>query len=96
MAICHGLSPPCSAAFDWNLFEAHEDTHLAQSAEERGVALIAQGILERLDQISMSSEDKLDERSEVDSIMSQEPVMEGLFSFGCRLSFNIHALHLSS
>jgi hypothetical protein len=41
-------------------------------------------------------EDELGERSEVDSIASQEPIVGDLFLFGCCLSFNIHALHLSS
>ncbi|KAF8220185.1 hypothetical protein L208DRAFT_1417052, partial [Tricholoma matsutake] len=70
MATSQGLSPPRSSAFDWNLFEANEDTDLAQSAEQRSVALIAQGLLDRLDELS---EDELDERSEVGSTASHEP-----------------------
>lgn len=75
MADQQGLSPPHSAGIDWHLFEANEITDLAQSAEQRGVALITQGFLERLDELSMSSMADLEERSEIDQAESQEPVV---------------------
>lgn len=68
---------------DWNLLEATEETELAQSADQQAVAMISQGLLERLDQLSVLdnfSEDEVDERSE-DEDDPPEPVVGGMLSY---------------
>ncbi|KAG6915323.1 hypothetical protein DXG01_012129 [Tephrocybe rancida] len=57
----------------WNLFEATKDTQLAPSAEQQGVALVAQGLLEQLDAMDLpsdneTSEERLDFESETETI----------------------------
>jgi hypothetical protein len=51
---------------DWGLFEAHEDTELSVSLEQQGIALIAQSLRNRFDELSIGSADEGDERSDVD------------------------------
>jgi hypothetical protein len=50
----------------WGLFEANERTDLAMSSEQQGVALIAQSLLDRFDELSIDSADEGAEQSEVD------------------------------
>jgi hypothetical protein len=79
-AVHQGYSPSPHAGIDWNLFEANEHTDLDESPEQRGVALIAQGLLDRLDQLSASSMDELEERSDIEPIEGLEPVVSRLCS----------------
>jgi hypothetical protein len=79
-----GFSPPHHAGIDWNLFEANEHTRLDESPEQRGVALIAQDIIDRFEQLSANSMDELEERSDVEPIDGLEPVeavVAGLHSY---------------
>lgn len=71
--------PSPEYTIDWNLFEATEDTDLAHSADQEAVALIAQGLIERLDQLSLEniSEDEAEERLE-DEECPAEPVAHGI------------------
>jgi hypothetical protein len=50
----------------WGAFEANENTDLALSLEQQGVALIARSLLDRFDEFSVGSLDGDDERSKVD------------------------------
>jgi hypothetical protein len=61
----------------WGLFEANEDTDLALSLEQQGIALIAQSLLDRFDEISVGSADNEDERSAVDEDNVPEPIVPG-------------------
>lgn len=55
---------PSSTGISWNAFDANERTDLAPSHEQQSVFLIAQALLERLDDQSFGSEDENDERSD--------------------------------
>jgi len=58
----------------WGLFEASEDTELAMSVEQRGIALIAKSLLDRFEELSdVESIDEADERSDVDDDEVREP-----------------------
>jgi hypothetical protein len=57
-------SPDLAPIPKWGLFEVHGDTDLALSAEEQGIALIAQSLLDRFDEMSVGSEDDEVERSD--------------------------------
>jgi len=50
----------------WGAFEANENTDLALSLEQQGVALIARSLLDWFDEFSVGSLDGDDERSKVD------------------------------
>ncbi|KAF7965797.1 hypothetical protein HWV62_41769 [Athelia sp. TMB] len=67
----------------WGLFSAGDATHLNRSGEEEGVALIAQSLLARLDELSDEETD--DERSEEGDGECREPIISGhesTFSLG--------------
>lgn len=71
------LPPDASvlSGFNWNLFEATEDTTVELTAEQAGVASIAQQLLDRLDAVSeVDSEDDVVEQS--DSEQSPENPVE--------------------
>jgi hypothetical protein len=57
----------------WGLFEANEETNLALSLEQQGIALIAQSLLDRFDELSVRSADDGAERSEDDEDEVPEP-----------------------
>jgi hypothetical protein len=59
------------------VFEANKDTDLALSLEQQGIALIAQSLLDRFDEISVGSADNEDERSAVDEDNVPEPIVPG-------------------
>lgn len=61
----------------WGVFEANDDTDLALSVEQQGIALIAQLLLDRFDEISVESADNEDERLEVDEDDVPEPIVPG-------------------
>ena len=61
----------------WGLFEANDNTDLALSLEQQGIALIAQSLLDRFDEISVGSVDNGDERSQVDEDEVPEPIVQG-------------------
>lgn len=63
----------------WSMFEANEDTELAVSLEQQGVALIARSLLERFDELSVGSAEDADadERSQVDEVEVLEPTVAG-------------------
>lgn len=73
-----GRSPP-SSGISWNLYEATEPTHLAPSAEEHSIALIARGLLERFDELSGASDDEPAERSDIEGeeLDPNEPIVCG-------------------
>ena len=62
----------------WGLFEANDDTDLASSLEQQGIASIARSLLDRFDEISVESLDNGDERSEVDEDEVPEPIVPGI------------------
>jgi hypothetical protein len=70
--------PEPSPIEGWGLFEANDDTDLALSSEQHGIALIAQSLLDRFDEISVGSVDNGDERSEVDEDEVPEPILQGM------------------
>jgi hypothetical protein len=74
----------------WGLFEANEDTDLALSSEQQGIALIAKSLLDRFDEMSVGSADNDDERSEVDEADVPEPIVPGkcICSFSWKTSYN--------
>lgn len=78
-----GQTPP-DYGVDWNLFEANENTDLSLSSEQEAVGLIAQGLLERLDQLSDEdlSEDEVVERSDDEGEELLEPVVGGIILDG--------------
>lgn len=81
-------SPP-GTLIDWNLYNVNEDTNLAPSAEQQRVASIAQDLLDRLDNLSVSSADDEVERSD-DEHSADEPIVTSTFHFhlknySCRL-----------
>jgi hypothetical protein len=53
--------PELSPVEGWGLFEANGDTDLALSLEQQGIALIAQSLLDRFDELSVGSLDDGDE-----------------------------------
>ena len=61
----------------WGLFEANEITDLAMSSEQQGVALIAQSLLDRFDELSVGSADEGAEWSEIDEDEVPEPTLAG-------------------
>jgi len=61
----------------WGAYQANEDTDLALSLEQQGIALVAQSVLDRLDEISVGSADGDDERSAVDEDDVPEPIVPG-------------------
>jgi hypothetical protein len=72
-------SPPFHATpFEgWGLFEAHEDTELAESLEKQGVARLTKSLLDRFDEMSVGSVDDEDERSDVNEDELLEPTVAG-------------------
>jgi hypothetical protein len=62
----------------WAMFEAYGDTNLALSAEDQGIALLAKGLLQHFDEVSIGSEDDGDERSDDDANNEiPEPIVTG-------------------
>ena len=86
----HSLEPAPIPIEGWGLFEANEDTDLALSSEQQGIALIAKSLLDRFDEMSVGSADNNDERSEVDEADVPEPIVSGkcFCSFSCETSYN--------
>jgi hypothetical protein len=70
--------PELSPVEGWGLFEANDNTYLAQALEQQGIALIARSLLDRFDEISVGSLDDGDERSEVDEDEVPEPIVPGM------------------
>ena len=73
----HTPEPAPMPVEGWGLFEASEETDLALSLEQQGIALIAKSLLDRFDEISIGSADDEDERSEVDEDEMPEPTVIG-------------------
>jgi hypothetical protein len=69
--------PDPSPLGGWGMFKASEDTDLAMSSEQQGIALIAQSLLDRFDELSVGSADDGAERSEVDEDEVPEPSLAG-------------------
>jgi hypothetical protein len=75
----HEHTPEPAPIEGWGLFGANEDTELAMSLEQQGVALITQSLLERFDELSVGSAEDADadERSQVDEHEVLEPTVAG-------------------
>lgn len=64
--------------YGWGQFTVNENTELAQSAEEEGIALIAKSLLDRFEELSGDESEQ--ERSEVDEEETDEPIVTGTSS----------------
>lgn len=75
-------TPPAASSniINWNLFEGTQDTDLDLSPEQEAVSRIAQGILERFDEVLDNSEDEDAERTDDDEQSIQEPIVSGKYS----------------
>lgn len=75
-------SPP-PISFNWNLFEATEDTTLQPSVEQTGASAIAQKLLEHMDEVDdIGSDEEPAERSDdgQNSVNDDEPRVAGEYS----------------
>ncbi|KAG6887038.1 hypothetical protein C0992_001119, partial [Termitomyces sp. T32_za158] len=82
------------SGINWNLFEAREETQLAPSAMQQGVALTAQALLEQLNNTEMhSDDDSYAERSdgEGETEPAPEPYVSGVSK--CIFEFLLIATH---
>ena len=73
----HAPGQATSPIEGWGMFEANEETDLAMSLEQQGVALIAQSLLDRFDELSVGSADDDAERSVVEEDAIFEPILAG-------------------
>lgn len=64
--------------YGWGQFTVNENTELAQSAEQEGVALIAKSLLDRFEELSGDESER--EWSEVDEEEIDEPIVTGTSS----------------
>ena len=80
----HASEPEPFPIEGWGLFEANEETDLAMSAEQQGIALIARSLLDRFDELSVGSADDDAERSVVDEDEVPEPALAGKHPFYLR------------
>lgn len=64
--------------YGWGQFTVNENTKLAQSAEEEGIALIAKSLLDRFEELSGDESER--EWSEVDEEEIDEPIVTGTSS----------------
>lgn len=76
---------------DWGVFEATANTQLGRSLEEEGVALIAQSLLDRLD--DLSGNESNEERSDPEDGVVPEATFSGqefslLLNFTASLTLN--------
>lgn len=59
--------------YGWGLYAVNENTTLARSAEQEGIALIAKSILDRFEELSGGESEQ--ERSDVDEHEVPEPIV---------------------
>ena len=64
---------PLDPVYGWGQYIINEDTQLARSAEEEGIALIARSLLDRFDELSGDESEQ--ERSDVEDEEVHEPIV---------------------
>lgn len=70
-------SSPAASFIDWKLLEDTGTANLELSPEEQAIAQIAQGILERFNQVLDDSDDEECERSDTEEVEMGEPTVSG-------------------
>jgi hypothetical protein len=78
-------SPSPDFGIDWNMMEANNEGNLSLSADQEAVASLSLAILERFDELPMS-DDEVDERSDEETELPDEPEVAGMRSIVLSLS----------